>query len=73
MGQPSCVHGRLPPLDSPPPPNLVFARSCPPHMGLAGAIRSLTSPLFVGAAFSRSGITPPPEQVASVELIGTVT
>ena len=42
-------------------------------MGLAGAIRSLTSPLFVGAAFSRSGITPPPEQVASVELIGTVT
>ena len=49
-GQPNSIHGRLPPLDSPRPLNLVFTRSCTPFMGLAGAYRYLYFHLFVGAA-----------------------
>ncbi len=37
------------PLDSPRPHRVVLGRSRLPHMGLAGACRGLTFPLFVGA------------------------
>ena len=42
-------------------------------MGLAGACHISTFPLRVGAALSLSGITPPAQQTASVELSGKVT
>ena len=46
----NCAHGLSPPLDSPRPHIAVFARSCTPLMGLAGAYRYLYIHLFVGAA-----------------------
>jgi len=46
----SCSRCIAPPLDSPRPHHLDFARSRLPHMGLAGAYRYLTFSLRVGAA-----------------------